>query len=52
MDFVATSADTLKHVYVVLGEPRSSLFLVQRIRDYLGINASAPRQGDIVEIEV
>ena len=50
--FVASSVDTLKHVWAVHGEPRSSMFLVQRIRDYLGINASAPLAGEVVEIQV
>jgi metallo-beta-lactamase family protein len=52
LEFVASSADSLEHVYTILGEPKSSMFLVQRIRDYLGIRASAPVTGDIVEIKV
>ncbi len=28
-----------------MGEPKSSLFLTQRIRDYLDINAVYPEEG-------
>ena len=42
LNFVDASEDTLKKVFVVLGEPKSSLFLVQRIRDNLAIDAVAP----------
>lgn len=45
LDFVHHSADALEKVFVVLGEPKASLFLVQRIRDYLGISATAPEAG-------
>lgn len=51
VEFVAKTADSLKAVYVVMGEPRSSLFLVQRLRDYLGLNAFAPEEGDVVELD-
>ena len=52
LQFVANSADTLKNVFVVLGESKSSLFLTQRIRDYLGIEARAPVPGEIVNIDI
>lgn len=42
LNFVNSSEDTLKKVFVVLGEPKASLFLVQRIRDNLAIDAVAP----------
>jgi metallo-beta-lactamase family protein len=51
IDFVANSADSLKKVYVVMGEPRSSLYLTQRLRDYLGLQAFAPEEGDVVELD-
>ncbi|PIQ91519.1 MAG: hypothetical protein COV70_03290 [Parcubacteria group bacterium CG11_big_fil_rev_8_21_14_0_20_39_22] len=35
-----------KKVFVVLGEPKSSLFLVQRIKDYLDIDAIHPSDGE------
>ena len=52
LDVVAGSADTLKRVFVVLGEPRSSLFLAQRVKDYLGIEATVPALGAEVTIPV
>lgn len=45
-DFVSGSVDTLKKVFVVQGEPKSSLFFVQRLRDHLGVEAIAPKVGD------
>ena len=50
IDFAAHSADTLKHVFVAMGEEKSSLFLVQRLRDYLELNAEAPEPGAVREI--
>lgn len=32
-------------VFVIMGEPKSSLFLVQRIREYLDIDAIYPEEG-------
>lgn len=49
-EFVRETADTLERVFVTMGEPKSSLFLVQRLRDYLGLNAEAPELNQTVEI--
>ncbi len=46
LDFVSRSADSLKKVFVAMGEPRASFFLAQRIRDYLGLEAVVPRAGE------
>ncbi len=51
INFVENFANSAKRVFVVMGEPKSSLFLVQRLRDYLGVDAIAPMAGDVVEIE-
>ena len=51
IEFVEAIADTVKKVYVVMGEPKSSLFLTQRLRDYLGVKAYAPEEGDVVELD-
>ena len=51
VDFVASTADSLREVFVAMGEPRSSLFLVQRLRDFLGVNATAPEKGDTKTLE-
>jgi hypothetical protein len=34
-----------------MGEERSALFLVQRLRDYLGLNAIAPSKDESIEID-
>lgn len=51
VDFVAGTAGTVQKIYTVMGEPKSSMFLVQKIRDYLGLNAEAPESGSTVELE-
>ncbi len=53
LDFVATAADggKLEKVFVVMGEPKSALFLVQKIRDNLGVNAVHPQYKETVELE-
>ncbi len=51
LDIVAQGGDSAKQVFVTMGEERASLFLVQRLRDYLGINAIAPSLNEEVEID-
>ncbi|MDP2593073.1 MAG: MBL fold metallo-hydrolase [bacterium] len=51
LEFVSNSAETLKKVFVAMGEPKASMFLAQRIRDYLCVEAVAPKVGDKYEIE-
>ncbi|MCM2339053.1 MAG: MBL fold metallo-hydrolase [Burkholderiales bacterium] len=48
LNFVNDMQDNVKKVFVVMGEPKSAMFLVQRIRDNLGVDAYAPAQGDSV----
>jgi metallo-beta-lactamase family protein len=48
--FVLDTQATLKKVFVVMGEPKSSMYLVQKLRDGAGINAYAPEPGESVEI--
>lgn len=50
MNFVSNSADVLEKVFCVHGELNNSLFLNQRIRDYLGIDAVSPKYGETFEI--
>lgn len=50
ISFVESSATTLKKVFVVMGEPKSSMFLVQRLRDYLEVDAVQPEKGEAVEL--
>lgn len=51
VDFVAEGCGKAKQVFVCMGEERSSLFLVQRLRDYLDLTAVAPEEGQVVEID-
>ena len=50
LSFVEDMQDVVKKVFVVMGEPRSSMFLVQKLRDNLGVEASAPERGDSVSL--
>lgn len=51
LDFAGEAADTLEKVFVTMGEPKSSLFLAQRLQDFLGIKAVVPDAGQSFEIE-
>ena len=47
----ANEGGTLKKVFAVMGEPKSSLFLVQRLKDELGVNAEYPEYGESFDTE-
>ncbi len=47
VEFVQNTAESLKRVFVVMGEPKASLFLVQKIRDNLNVNAIMPERGKV-----
>lgn len=51
VEFVSASAETLKKVFVAMGEPKSSLFLAQRIKEELGVTAVYPELGSTHEID-
>jgi metallo-beta-lactamase family protein len=50
--FAAEGSKTLETVYVALGEPRSSMFLAQRLRDYVGLDARVPEADQSVTFNV
>jgi metallo-beta-lactamase family protein len=52
LGFAEHTSKTVKKVFVVLGEPKSGLFLVQRLRDYVGIDAIYPERGKVYELPV
>lgn len=52
VDFVSRTGDSLRQVFVTMGEPKSSLFLVQRLRDYLGLEAVMPAAGARMALEL
>lgn len=49
--FAGSSQDTLKKVFVVLGEPKSAYHLAQRIHEGYGIDVVVPEKGDVVELD-
>ena len=46
----ANQSGVLKKVFPVMGEPKSSLFLVQRLRHELDVDAKYPELGEMVEL--
>ncbi len=44
LEFVSTAQDTTKRIFVAMGEPKASLFLAQKIRDNLGVDAIYPER--------
>ena len=52
VEFISHSANRLQKVFVCMGETKSSLFLVQRVRDYLGVNAVAPDVDESVVLDM
>jgi metallo-beta-lactamase family protein len=48
LEFVTTAESGLKEVFVVMGEPRSSMHLAQRINDEVGVKAVVPEVGSTV----
>ncbi len=51
VEYVSKGGDKAKQVFVCMGEERSALFLVQRLRDYLGVHAVAPSLDEKIEID-
>ncbi|MDP3989077.1 MAG: MBL fold metallo-hydrolase [bacterium] len=52
LEYVYHTVDSLQKVFVVLGEERSSLFLAQRLRDYVGVDATVPQAGNTTMLEI
>ncbi len=48
LEFVSKTAHTLKKVFVVMGEPKSALFLAQKLHDNLGVEVMVPDKNDSV----
>lgn len=45
VEFAGTAQATAKKIFVVMGEPKASLFLAQRINDEVGVKAMYPERG-------
>jgi len=44
MEFIETAQATVKKAFIVMGEPKASLFFVQKVKDNLGIDAMYPER--------
>lgn len=51
VSFVENTKDTLKKVFVVMGEPKSAMFLAQKLNDELGVKAITPLSGESVILD-
>jgi metallo-beta-lactamase family protein len=51
LGFVEDMADSVKKVFVVMGEPKSEMFLAQKLKDNLGVEAYVPEQGSSVTLD-
>ena len=49
--FVESTANSLKKVFVILGEAKSSYYLAQRLHEEYGVEVAVPEKGDVVEID-
>ena len=50
VEFVEAISKNIEQVFCVMGETKSQLFLAQRLRDQVGVHATAPREGERVEL--
>ena len=51
VEFAAEGKETLKKVFVAIGEPKAAMFLAQRLRDYEGLDAVVPTPNTEVELD-
>jgi metallo-beta-lactamase family protein len=52
MQFVENTGDSLEKVFVTMGETKASLFLAQRITDFLGVSAYVPKKAETQTIDL
>lgn len=52
LDFIGGAEDTLKKVFVVMGEPKAGMFLAQRIYDNLNVEAIYPEKGKMYSLDM
>lgn len=50
MEFVEGTAGKVQKVFVVMGEPKSCLYLVQKLRDFLEVKAEMPDLNEVIEL--
>ena len=51
IEFVNSTKESLKRVFIVLGEPKSAYFLGQRIHEVYDVPVLVPEKGDRVELD-
>ncbi len=51
LNFAEGAGNSLQKAFVVMGEPRASSFLAQRIKEYLDVDAVTPSQNDVASID-
>src|SRR3989344_4025409 len=51
VNFVSATKDTLKKAFVAMGEPKSAIFLAQRLRDELDVDAVVAEKGKVYELD-
>lgn len=49
--FAMQAKDTLKNVHVILGEPKSAMYLAQKIHINMGVKTDVPEHMQVIEIE-
>jgi len=52
VSYVHEAMEGMEKVFVVMGEPKASLYLAQQLRDYVGVNAVVPKKGEKMSIDL
>lgn len=50
-EFVGSTAETIKKIFIVLGEPKSAYHLAQRLKEGYNLDVMVPEKGDTVELD-
>ncbi|MCX6702021.1 MAG: MBL fold metallo-hydrolase, partial [Candidatus Zambryskibacteria bacterium] len=50
IEMVSDTANRVKKIFVVMGEPKASIYLVQRLREELDVEAIYPERGKIYKL--
>lgn len=51
LQFAEEAGDGVEKIFVTMGEPKASIFLAQRIKDFYGIETHVPEKGERVALE-
>ncbi len=52
VEFVSENQETLKKVFITMGETKSSIFLAQRLKDELDVESVIPERGKKYELDL